>query len=73
MATPGVSPLYYRMEAMCSREIQRTETASSLLFKITTSMEAAMGMIIDYSVIFMPRYSMDMSDIYAIGSIYETS
>ena len=36
-------------------------------------METAMGMIIDYSVIFMPRYSMDMSDIYAIGSIYETS
>jgi len=47
---------------VCFREIQRTETASSLPFKITTSMETVTCMIIDYTIIFMPMYSMDVSD-----------
>ena len=38
MATPSVSPFYCRAEEVYSRETTRTETASWLPFKITTSM-----------------------------------
>ena len=48
MATPSVSLFCCGTEAVYSREIQRTETASCLLFKTTTSMETSECMMIDH-------------------------